>query len=784
MSSNGNLVNMQQLYEKDLQAYIAHMNEELAAAQSLVNAMDAAQKGISSLEEEMKAMQQQMISYINGFEPVSRLFSTQLRSLEKMYCYSTYKKIGADQGKIDQFNAVIKEKEEALEAIDPNLSGTLVSLNQLIAQSESLLNDDLRDVDLTKMLDQFEKIFDQLCQVIMDKVQIDLAQAGEKEFGLSPNSASAVMQLATVAIRAEFNEQAALESVQNEVITETTDWQSEKSNAEADLKTSHWTDFFTGDGPDVGKDHAIIRAADAMMSLLMSVEELISPMIETVDPGMQEFQIELDALVKKFHQFLDGHGSLLELKDAMIEALSIMVGIVAETSKDAAEFDKEMSKGTQASAQMHLNDSLAEEQVIEDAKKYAAVMGKLMKAVQYIGMALLLLMNPGVGMALMTLLLATLTATGVMDKLQKAMGGGTGAAIGVGVIEGVGTAGGAAAIEAAIEKVFVSAAIEASETEVEETVATVVKTTVEAATKSADGAGKEAAEEVTSSTVKQSVTNAQEKMTASLLKRSIPQMLKTLLTKAGREEFALAMKVAQKEAAENAAAAIQDLANTAAKQGSASVIGESEMSSIAETSANKGVASATGASEKSVAKTSTASTGRAVASKAVKRAAFIFLASAGSTGWSTDLVATMKHKNKNDLSEGWQDAMMIINAILEIIGMIGASGQGSEILSSPGILDKIYLGSSVANDGAGALGSAGEAQANFEQADAVKAISKDQGGLDVMQFVLEQLQKDGNLERKQYANQMAQIGRTNLKLSLHFNDAESAVAQALAVSAV
>ena len=786
MSSNGNLVNMQQLYEQDLQAYIAHMNEELAAAQSLVDAMDAAESDKQGLQSQMNKLQQEMRSWLVHQHKYNTAqgWATLIWD-ESHYRATQYKVWKADQAKINADDALIQEKEKALESIDPDLSSTILTLNQLIADSDHLLEDNLNTSDLCKAFDQFEKIFSQICQVIIDKIQIDLAEAGEKEFGAEDNSSAAVLALASISIRGEFNEQSTLQAVQSEVFTDTVDWQKEKSDAQADLQTSHWYDFLTGGGPDKVKDLATVRAADAMMSILRDVEELISPMIETVDPGMQEFQIELDALIKKFHQFLNGHGSLLELKDAMIEALSIMVGIVAETSKDASMFDKEMTQGTQASAQMHMNDSLAQQEVIEDAKKYAHLMGRLMNAVKYGGIAVIFLLNPGMAMALMVILDAILNATGEINKLQEAIAkkcGDTGAAVLTGLIEGVGTAGGAAMIEAVMERLLVQLAIQASEETVEETAAAGTKSVVAASTKAADGSGEDAAQEVASKGINQAVQTAREKIIAAFLNQTIPEMLATVLTKTGREEFNIAVEMAQKQAAKNAAAEIQVLAEAAAKEGSASVVGDSEIKAVADTAANKGVAEAFDVSEESVAKLQTDTTAKAVASKAAKRAAFMFLSSAGSTGWSTDLVALALKKNKKD--ESLQDWMMVINAILEIIGMIGASGQGSELLSSPGVLNKILLGSSVVSDGAGALASSGESQANLEQAGAVKSISKDQGGLDVMQFVLEQLQKDGNLARKQYANQMAQIGRTNLKLSMHFNDAEAAVAQALAVSAV
>lgn len=787
MSTN-TVNNDNQQFQEQLEAYIKHMGQELQDAEELIEALENAQGNKGKYEEYERHLLSQM-----GWSSMEGLSQTAIdKAMEHVITDASHftqmavavaKQYLAYESVIHSFDTTIQQKEKALESIDPNISGTITSLNELIEKSAKELATNSNITDFNKALGQIDQIVLQFCQVVMDKIQVDLAEAGMKKFGQDPNHAAAVLEFAAMALHGEFNEQNSLQSIQNEVISEATNAQEEKSSAQSDLKTWHWYDaiinFFGGHaGPDVDKDNATVRAANAMLSLLSKVEELISPMITTVDPGMEQFQVQLEDLKKRFEEFLNGKGSLLQLKDAMIAALSIMVGIIAETSKEASMFNKEMSQGTQATAQANLKDSLSEQEVIEDAKKYAAVMGTLLNVLKYVGMAVIFLMNPSAAMAIMVVIDAILNATGVMGMLEKAIAdkvGGTGGAIITGLIEAVGTAGGAAALEALVSKVVVQAAMEVTEKEVESVVSNVIKTTVESATKAAGKAGEEAAEKVVTQAVEQAVQQAEKKVAEAFLSKTLSQVITSLV----KGDLKIAMEVAQKEAAEAAAEAVQSLAETAAKDG-AQVVSETEIEQLAETAANKAAANVLKISAEDAAKLGA----RSVLAKFAIRAGFMGLASAGSTQLMNNIVAEIAKKDKKDLDQTWQVALQIVNAILQLVGMLGSSGMNVTAFGSSGFLSKLFLTTTVAEGAASTVASAGEAEANFEQAGAVKAIAQNQANLDLMQFVLEQLQKNGNIERSEYAKQMQQVAKTNVQLSMHFNDAEIAVAQALAVSAV
>lgn len=826
-----NSVNNQETFQEELQSYIQNMDQELSAAEALLQAMGNA----NSQEAPYLSIMNQQALWVEVAELLLGGDNGPLTDTEFHAMYpNLYPTYFAARSKVDALQDVIAKDTAQLEAIDPNVTSTLTALQQLNEQAENLLHDGLRSSDLDKSFQQISTIFRQLCSVILNEIQTDLAMAGMKKFGSGPNGGSAILQFAGIAIQAEFQEQTNLQGIQNGVINDLVGWQQEKSDAQADLDTSHWYDFFTGGGPDSSKDEAKIRAANAMISILTDVETVVSSMITVIDPGMQEFQYELQNLKAQFDKILAGHGTIQQVKDAMIEALSILVAIIAETQNDSSTYDKEMNQASMASSQMHLNDSLAQQEVIDDAQKYASIMGKLLGAAKYIGLGVIFLLNPGIAMAIMVALQAALTASGEMDKLQNALsstklGDAGGAAVTCG-IEMIVTVGGAAGIDALIQKAAAAAAASvmeegaeeaeaAGDQEAEKAVAAavtegvakamedVIETTTQAAVKTIQDAavavdedgGIEAeaaiagvqnvsaesvaaAREVVEKAVTQAVEAAQKKVTLAFMSKTVTETITSFI----RGDLKMAMATAMKQAAENAGKEVQVLAETAAKQASAGVIGDVEIDSIAQTSANRAVADVMKITEESAAKLNkmTLLGERTAAKKAVVRGLFTGMSAMGSTGLPADLTAQMKGQKEKDLSQGWQIAMEVIQALMQLIGTIGASDIGAQSIPSQGLISKVTLGAQVAQSGMDAIGTAGEAEAEFMQAHAVKAIAKDQSVLDMMQFVMSQLAKDGQLQRDAYSKEMQIASRSNMKLAMHFTDADQEVAQAQSVLAV
>lgn len=791
---SNNINNNQEKYEQAVQAYLRNMDNKLEVAESLLNII----KGDEADKMSIMAKERSILRFfgVSSLSPsqIKELEDGSLQMLHPSRIASTVSRNEAIafeglQEEVQKYNANIEQTEVKIEAIDPNISNTITSLNQLLDNTSKALGVDLRETDFKQAFGEVSKIVSQFFNVVLDQVQVDMIHEEIQKIGLNPQDTTAVMELAGKSIQLEMQEQGSLGQIQDEVISDTVSWDKEKNQAQADLKTSHWYDaivnFFGGhSGPDKAKDHAEIHQANAMLKLLREIEEEIGPMIAKLNPGMEEMSIELDNLKKKLEAFLNGHGSLLELKDAMIEALSIMVAIVADTSKDAAKYNKEMSQASQASSMEHVNHSMAQEEVILDAEKYASIMGDLLKVVQYVGMAMVFLLNPSAAMALMVAITVVLNATGAMNKLQDAIAsklGSIGGAVMTGLLEAVGTAGGAAGLEAAVSSTVIKTAVEAAEASVSETIGSLVETTAQSALRAVSLSGEEVSQEalqnaevIVSKVVNQAVDTVQKKIADAFLSKTVSELVGSFVN----GDLKVILQTASQAAAKSAAEAASNLAEIAAREG-VEVISESEMTAIVEQSANEAVVNVLETTEKSAAKL-----GKSALSKFLTRSAFMGVSSIGSTQLPLDFMAAVLKKDKKDLNQELQIAMQLINAITQIIGMIGASGQAAEMLSNPGVFPKIVIGAQALDGAAGTVGRTGEALASFEQAHAVKAIAKDQAAIEVMQFILEQLQKSGQEQRSQYAKQMAQMGKSNIKLSMHFNDAQIAEAQVLAVSSV
>src|SRR5690606_1169309 len=129
-----------------------------------------------------------------------------------------------------------------------------------------------------------------------------------------------------------------------------------------------------------------------------------------------------------------------------------------------------------------------------------------------------------------------------------------------------------------------------------------------------------AARQVIEKAVTQAVEDAQKKVTVAFMSKTVTETITSFI----RGDLRMAMAAAMKQAAENAGKEIQVLAETAAKQASADVIGEQEIVSIAETSATKAVADAMKMTEESVSNLNkmTLLGERTAAKKAIVRGAF------------------------------------------------------------------------------------------------------------------------------------------------------------------
>ncbi|MBU6383160.1 MAG: hypothetical protein KGQ49_03075 [Verrucomicrobia bacterium] len=740
------------------------------------------------------------------------------------------KKMDSDEQLLNQTKGQIAKETGLLEQIDPNfaMSGGAALVNQiaqLISARNDLANTDMTEADQENAGNHIEHILKQLYNALINTVRSGMTEEimSQVSHSKSADASAILLQLGAMAMQDTSTEQFDLQGIQNGIFVETENLQEEKSRANANLQTYHWYDVlksvFTGDTyTNRSFDRAQIAGATAMLAILQDVDRGLAPLMQFADPAMQQIQLELQELKRKFEALLAGHASLRQFQDAMVEALSILVGIIAETTKDAAMFNKEMNKGSMASYEMHFNHSVQQQKVMDAARQYAKVMGVLMKVAEYAGMALVFALNPGIAMGIVIAIQIALQVTGEMHKLQTYLCqhlGTIGGAVMQTLIEMVGTAGGAAGIEAMMSR-FLFAAAQAAATEaVATSVSSAVQSAVQTAEQCAARVGETAAQDalangstedeawqigqeaeikalsaaktVAQTTVDKAVETAQEKIGAIYLNKAILGLLR-----GGRKGLQEALTAASKEAAERAGQAVAVLAQTAARDGTASGIGADEMEAVAIKAANKAVATTMKMSDDSVAKVNKmfliagrVSLGNKTAvKKAMMRGIYAGIAALGSTGLPMDLAALMKHEKSKDLDKAWTTAMEAIQSILQIIGMMGESDIGvTDVFSGSG-MNGLMTGLSGVDGTSMAVSDAGVSSANEQEARAIKAIAKDQAAIDVLQFMMDQITKQGQAQQDAYAKLMTSDSKSNMSLAVHFSDAEMAMAHALSVLAV
>lgn len=780
--------------QKAFEDYVAKMQKQLAAAQTflddLANAeaakqIDYAQEksilqdfynttDISNISNPTAKFQHDVTKYEAGQD----WYSFIKPDFVGRYTYHKATDYMAAKHDIDAQNSKVQSDMDNLKAIDPNLSSSniLASLASIgDAGSKQLAN--VSAADLGTAMTQLKSVIDQFKAVVLNAIQADLALSGMKEMS-DGNNSLATTQLASIAIQSQMQEQTGLVTIQGQVIDNAVDWQKEKSDAEADLQTSHWYDDlvsalslgFANIGPDKAKDHAAVDSANAMLAFIDTLQTTIGKLLITVDPGTEVLRSELDKVQKKLQDFLDGKGSLLDLKNALIEAFSILAVIITEKQKKSSEMDTTMSKGNQASMQMHQNDSLDQTKVIEDAQEYAKTMGILLDVAKYVGMALIFLLDPGAGTACMLAIDIALNASGVMDKLQNAIAdklGGTAGAILTSLVEAVGTAGGAAAIEAAVSKLVVEVAAKTVAKTMTEATETLVKGTVESAVKAAGKeaveGGKEAAETVVRQILEATTKAAEKKLTDAFLSKTVPQMVQSMVKK----ELEKTIETVVKDALETAATKAAPLAEGAVK-GVQSATGTA-VGNIAKSSATEAAQKGLDISAKSAEKLGTKSD----LSKALMRGGFTGIGAIGQTDLLSNMTADIEKKDKKDLDDRLQYTFMALNAISQFISGFGTAG-GMEMLSNPNLMTKIAVAANAANGAVTGVGNVGMYNSTTEKATCVEKVGKDQAALQSTNLLAEKEKKDGNAHREAYLQQIQQTLKTALHYAMHASDAYEA----------
>lgn len=708
-------------------------------------------------------------------------------------------------------NADIADLKGKCAAVEQDLTGSSSGSNDIISAIQSLLQgmDTVRkdtDESVAGSADRFKQDVKQITQYLDSlfkalTAQIEVAKleaminARMKNLSGDDGDTSKLEALAQQMMGLMYQEQTDLNAVSSAMEKDSQVYHQQKNDADTDKNGIHWWDEWFSDGCErEDKDDAIMRNSADMMHLLSKIQDMIAPEIASLTPDFQALNVTLETIVKKVLKILQDTKLSGAEKQTQIMSLFVIVmgllGLVQQFSaKEKAQNEQRMSQASVDSAQSNISDSQMQQKKLQQDLDYAAIMGKIMKVAQIVGGALMTLLAPGIGSALLMGLLTVLEATGVMDKLAEAMGGGIGGDLAVSGIELVLTCGGGAALDAAM-KAAMKTAMRTVETAMEEVVDTVVQQSVEKIGNALKAAGKQVTQEAEKS-AEQEVTKAVQ----AAIKTAANKTFKLYFEQNGMSLIYKLLKEAASGGAKNAAARLaeqtmKDVAETAAKNTAdqmtkmmSSVLEKMEaftekevqdFGKLAEDAANEAVGKISGQTTKDAAKVSVEDSWGSTAKTAVKRAGWTALYATGSNKLLTDgLLPAIS----DDASDTTKMIVNLIQQLLMLIAQIGGSGVMSQITmeGAPATFMKIANLLQVVPQAGDIVSSVGEATASYAESDVVKAIAAREAASDVINFLESEIVKRQQKEAKYDSDQASrQFSSTNALASNLWRSYDSA----------
>jgi hypothetical protein len=704
--------------------------------------------------------------------------------------------------KLNAINAQINQNKATLYQIDAgfkDFSGAIDALVGMEEQSGGSLIGSLATEDsqmANTLLSQLAKAMGD--RLIADKYHDKIKQDGD-------NNAQ-MLQDAIQAMNASTDENTVLVSMQGTMGKDLEVLNQQKNDAETDLDGYRWYDDATSFGNDEGakeKDRITIANSNKMSESLKALNKAIGSEIASTENAVYDTAaLSLDQLLKEVKKLImklmNDPSSAPGVSSQVNYLMAIAYGILSTVESDAAqEKAKNQQTDSQASiyaTQMNISDQQAALKQLEQDLKYADTMGTIMKIAKPLLEVGGCLLAPGIGSFLIMAAFAIMDQAGLTDKLVSACGGGLKGQLIVGGIEMGTTMGGGLALDKATSEATEEALATTTE-EVAATVSNVIEEAIQKAVSSAEQAGVKANEvavrETVTAAVNDAVKSAVQKTVQQFSKQAAATLLPQLVKTAAKEGSVSLIKVIAKAAEQNCIMAAEDAAKTAAEK--VGVFAEAaaynggnfatQSAEVAEQAANEAVANITKSTAEAVAKDTTVySAGRTAASRAIYTGLYNTLNDNALTDMT---IAIMKKEGKKDSDADFQkivEIMKVIEGLLSSLVVMYGTGvaQSAYMEGSTRTLTKIGTLSQLTGTGALGISQAGQADAEFREADATKTLNTTTVTNDLLHMYLEQLNQQTAIDQKQFDRQMAEQASTytmELQLSNNSNTLISVLSQ-------
>jgi hypothetical protein len=727
------------------------------------------------------------------------------------------------QAQLNQVNAEMNGVETQLNTLGAGLSSFDTAITALENGTATVFADGDENTD--EDLQIFANAFNKICQAMMQQLLTD--EYGAKMSADGDDNA-ALEQDSIAAMKASAAENGTLNNLQGDIGQSLVLLNNQKNAAQTDLDSYHWWDDVLSFGTDEEakeEDRAIIRNSNDMTTILLGVLSDLAPAMGSSQNEVYAVaSLALGKLLDKLMKLLANTSLTPQQKGDQAKCLmALALGILAEVQTDAAKL-KSQDQQREASAaqfatQMNISNEQAELAQLEEALKYASIMGTLMKIAQPLMEVAGMLLAPGVGSFLVMAALMIMDQAGLTDKLTGALSqlglGDIGAEVLVGAFEIAATLGGGMVLDKALQKAeTVVAAVVTAELAsvtaktIEETVQKILAT----AGKVGDRAAEEAVTKTVTEAVNQAIQTAAEKTVIQTSKQAAANLLPALKAASSQSIEGVTAKIVEeglaqsassytvmlsKTAAPNALKAAEEAVSKAAKDieflaeaaAKGANITAAEIDAVANRASNEAIADLTGSTVKEVESSSAKQTNM---NKFMSRVAAPAAYNAFSTGAISSFVSyeLKKHGKKEDSDEFQQimETIKIIESIMASLAVAGGTGLFSSVstmaLSGDATtLMKVGALAGMVSTGAQAISQAGQADAELEQADAVQAINESTVSNEMLNLFMQQFNQQGQIDQKNLANQMAEQASTYTMISQLENSGKEA-AQVLSQSAV
>ena len=704
--------------------------------------------------------------------------------------------------------ADIAKCEAALQALDPGFQSINDTINSLMSAMATLGSQNIGS-RLSGDMDKLVSYLDSIFAAMRDKLKADEYQAIIENDKGGDLSNQQLEQYAAEMIQYQGSEQDLLsqlvETMANDVVSFHQLY--DNGNAEAHKYTACDKAMNVHDHNEVHKAHWDMHSATAMISAITTALNALAPEIASVSPAFSQLNMLVEEIVRKIMKIIDSTNLSPKEKQAQILALMMfLLGffnlVQQEVASQKAKNEKMMAEANLDSSKMNLADT----QMNQKIQQYEVKKAKMLKLVMFIAEiilgAIMTVLAPGAGSALVAAALTILAATGgpngpsVMDKLTTAIAksvGNTAAQVIVALLEVVVSLGGGAAadkIASTLAQSAAATAVKSAMLSVKDAISTAVKEAVEVAGKEATDEGATTAAETTLTNVSSKAAKlAAETAYKEFTTQTVAKQLQMIVKGTYKELLEKAMTSAATQAAETAVQWSGALARQAAETGIAAT--EEGTAAIAEKAAVDAVATVFKKTAEDVAKDMTSfdtSSWSAVKSNAGSRLLMTSLYAAASNDLLLDLVmAIVKKAGAKDESTTYEALKITMEIIQSLLAMYAqsSSGAASQFFgdSATGI-GKVGTGLQLSAVGAKSFADIDMYWVYQGQAEAQAGIQIASNLETLLNSYMNQMSKDANLDRDKFISLQKETMASTAAMASHLHDGDNTGAQVLASQAV